>query len=34
LVKYHPGNSISISWVDIYGQPHTATLTLTSGPAA
>ena len=34
LVKYHPGNSISISWVDIYGQPHTATLILTSGPAA
>ena len=34
LVKYHPGNSISISWVDTSGQPHTATLTLTSGPAA
>jgi S1-C subfamily serine protease len=34
LVKYHPGNSISISWADIFGQSHTATLTLTSGPAA
>jgi S1-C subfamily serine protease len=34
LVKYHPGNSISISWLDTSGQSHTATLTLTSGPAA
>lgn len=34
LVKYHPGNSISISWVDTSDQSHTATLTLTSGPAA
>jgi S1-C subfamily serine protease len=34
LVKYHPDNSISISWVDTSGQSHTATLTLTSGPAA
>jgi S1-C subfamily serine protease len=34
LVKYHPGNSISISWADTSGQSHTATLTLTSGPAA
>jgi S1-C subfamily serine protease len=34
LVKYHPGNSISISWVDQEGQSHTATLTLANGPAA
>jgi S1-C subfamily serine protease len=34
LIKYHPGNSVSISWVDSFGQSHTATLTLASGPAA
>ncbi len=34
LVKYHPGNSISISWVDQEGQSHTTTLTLANGPAA
>jgi S1-C subfamily serine protease len=34
LVKYHPGDSISISWMDQYGQSHTATLTLANGPAA
>jgi S1-C subfamily serine protease len=34
LVKYHPGDSISISWLDQYGQSHTATVTLTNGPAA
>ena len=34
LVKYHPGDSISISWTDASGQTHTANLTLTSGPAA
>jgi len=34
LVKYHPGNSISISWVDQNGQSHTTTLTLANGPAA
>jgi S1-C subfamily serine protease len=34
LVKYHPGNSISISWVDQNGQSHTSTLTLANGPAA
>ena len=34
LVKYHPGNSISISWTDASGQSHTANLTLTTGPAA
>ena len=34
LVKYHPGDSISISWVDQSGQSHTANVTLASGPAA
>ena len=34
LVKYHPGDSISITWVDQSGQSQTANLTLTTGPAA
>ncbi|HYB17403.1 MAG TPA: trypsin-like peptidase domain-containing protein [Streptosporangiaceae bacterium] len=34
LVKYHPGQSISVSWVDSSGQSHTSTVTLASGPAA
>jgi S1-C subfamily serine protease len=34
LVPYHPGESISVTWLDQTGQSHTATLTLTTGPAA
>jgi S1-C subfamily serine protease len=34
LVKYHPGNSVSITWVDQTGQSHTTTVTLASGPTA
>ncbi len=34
LVKYHPGDKISISWLDQSGQSHTATVTLTTGPTA
>ena len=34
LVPHHPGSSISISWVDQYGQSHTATVVLANGPAA
>jgi len=34
LVKYHPGDKISVSWVDQNGQSQTATVTLASGPAA
>ena len=34
LVKYHPGDSISVSWVDQSGQSQTTTVTLASGPAA
>jgi S1-C subfamily serine protease len=34
LVGYHPGDSISMTWLDQSGQSHTQTLTLTTGPAA
>jgi S1-C subfamily serine protease len=34
LVKYHPGDKISVEWTDQSGQSHSATVTLTSGPAA
>jgi len=34
LVKYHPGDTVQVTWLDTSGQQHTATLTLTSGPAA
>jgi len=34
LVKYHPGDKVSIGWTDSSGQSHTATLTLANGPAA
>jgi S1-C subfamily serine protease len=34
LVKYHPGDSISMTWTDQYGQSQTSNLTLTTGPAA
>jgi S1-C subfamily serine protease len=34
LVNYHPSDSITISWLDASGQSHTATMTLTTGPAA
>ncbi len=34
LVKYHPGDKVSINWVDQEGQSQTATVTLANGPAA
>ena len=34
LVKYHPGDSISVTWTDTSGQSHTSNLTLASGPSA
>ena len=34
LATYHPGDKISIGWTDQEGQSHTATVTLTNGPAA
>jgi S1-C subfamily serine protease len=33
LKGYHPGDKISLSWTDQSGQSHTATVTLTAGPA-
>jgi S1-C subfamily serine protease len=29
----HPGDKVSVSWTDQYGQTHTSTLTLANGPA-
>ena len=34
LVQYHPGQSVSITWVDQSGQSQTANVTLASGPTA
>ena len=34
LATHHPGDRISLGWTDQYGQSHTATVTLGSGPAA
>ena len=34
LVQYHPGQSVSVTWVDQSGQSQTANVTLTSGPTA
>ena len=34
LVGLHPGDKVSISWTDTSGQSHTASITLTNGPAA
>ena len=32
LDKYHPGDRVTIGWVDTSGQSHTASVTLASGP--
>jgi S1-C subfamily serine protease len=34
LVKYHPGDKVSVEWTDQSGQSNSATVTLTAGPAA
>ena len=34
LVPYHPGDSVTVQWVDGSGQTHSATVTLASGPSA
>ena len=34
LASHHPGDKISIDWTDSAGQSHSATVTLTTGPAA
>jgi S1-C subfamily serine protease len=33
MVGYHPGNRVSLTWVDQAGQSHSATVTLATGPA-
>jgi S1-C subfamily serine protease len=33
LAQYHPGDRISVTWMDTSGQRHTSSLTLTTGPA-
>jgi S1-C subfamily serine protease len=33
LGRYHPGDHISVTWMDTGGQRHTSSLTLTAGPA-
>jgi S1-C subfamily serine protease len=33
LQSYHPGNKVSVTWTDGYGQSHTTAMTLASGPA-
>jgi len=30
--NYHPGNTVSITWVDTDGHKHTGSLTLAAGP--
>jgi S1-C subfamily serine protease len=34
LVGHHPGDKVSVTWTDLSGQSHTATVTLATGPAA
>jgi S1-C subfamily serine protease len=34
LVGEHPGDKVTIGWTDPYGQSHSATVTLVSGPTA
>jgi S1-C subfamily serine protease len=34
LGQHHPGDSVSIGWQDTFGQTHSATVVLTTGPAA
>ncbi len=32
LAGHHPGDTMRLAWVDVWGQPHAATLLLASGP--
>jgi S1-C subfamily serine protease len=34
MQSHRPGDSVSVTWVDTSGQQHTATVTLTTGPAS
>jgi S1-C subfamily serine protease len=31
--RYHPGRSVALAWTDRFGQRHSATITLATGPA-
>jgi S1-C subfamily serine protease len=31
--KYHPGNKVTLTWVNAQGQHQSAPVTLTAGPA-
>jgi len=31
--QYHPGDKVSVGWTDEFGQAHTSTVTLATGPA-
>jgi len=33
MAQHHPGDKISVSWTDLAGQQHTATVMVTAGPA-
>jgi S1-C subfamily serine protease len=33
LTRYHPGDRVSVTWMDTSGQRHTSSLTLIKGPA-
>ena len=33
LANYHPGERVSVTWMDTSGQRHTSSVTLTTGPA-
>jgi S1-C subfamily serine protease len=33
LERFHPGDHVSITWTDQFGQTHSATLVLANGPA-
>jgi S1-C subfamily serine protease len=32
MQRHHPGDKVSITWSDLFGQTHSATVTLTEGP--
>jgi len=34
MAQHHPGDQVQVTWTDTSGQQHTATVQLTSGPAA
>jgi S1-C subfamily serine protease len=34
LTRFHPGQQVSVTWMDTSGQRHTTALTLIAGPAA